>query len=816
MKTLKHFYFIPLLVIIFSQSFYSQNTDSVKTEQKVEAIRLTEIPMEIEKSTSLIASEENKLRNSKNVEEVEQLFGKLSSNFNKHKSKLDALDLTKQTSGKIKELLRQWSVIQNDVSQLLSDITEQTTELESRKERFNNLANMWKATISNAPEEGTPADLVNAIKKLQSNLSNVDKLITSELNSLLIIQTNLSKYSIEVENTLSLIKEIDSANRRNILTRNAYPIWEIGSDTTETKSIEKEFTDIITSYKTSYSEFLVTYEESIPFYVLTFFIFFFFILYLKTNSKKIESDEEELKQSLILLNYPLSATLLVFGIFMTFFYGDAPAAFKSIVKIILLIPLVRVMVKIINPVMIKPLLIFTALFVVNQIKVAASSATSIERLLLFALTVISILAVIWVVKINQLSDKLYKDEKKKYVLFARKTALTLFIIALVANTLGFVKLGIVLINGIYDTFFATAILVTGKIIMHAILLVFLKTKFALKFRIVKFKSDTIKNTFEKVIGLTVKIIWLVVVLNAFNIYVPVKEWLLNQLNADIGFGSFSTSLMDILLFIGTVWISYLISKLLRFILEEDVLPRLSLPRGIPGTISTLTKYFILSLGFVIAVSSIGLDLNRFAILIGALGVGIGFGLQDLVNNFISGLILIFERPIQVGDIVHFNQIEGKVTNIGIRSSTIKTWQGSEIIVPNGHLVSNDVTNWTFSDNMRRIEITVGVEYGCDVSQVKELLLNCAQSDDRILRNPEPVVIFRDFGESSLDFELRCWTSNFNLWFSISSELRFAINNIFNENGITIPFPQRDIYIKTPDPQNMIEEKNQKDEERKEE
>ncbi len=668
---------------------------------------------------------------------------------------------------------------------------------------------MWAKTIANAAKESTPVDLINAMKTLQGELKNINKLVTNELNTLLVIQTDLSKHSIQTENVMISIKDIDNINRRNILTQNAPPLWKIGSDTTQTKSLAEEFNDILISYKTAYSEFLVTYEESIPIYIFTFFVFFAFVLYLKVNSKKIESDDKKLEQSLVILNYPLSATLLIFGIMMTFFYGDAPAAFKSIVKIVLLIPLVRILVKIINPTMIKPLIVFTILFVLNQIKVAASSATSIERILLFVLTIASVFGTIWLVKNKEISGDLYTEDQKKYVFLARKVALILFAISLLANILGFVKLGIVLVNGVYDTFFATAILFAGTIIMHAIILVFLKTKFALKFRVVKYQAEIVKNTFEKIIGLAVKIIWIVVVLNAFNIYVPVRSLIETLLNAQIGFGSFSISLMDIFLFVGTVWVSYLISKFFRFILEGDVFPRLSLPRGVPGAISTLTKYFILSFGLIIAVSSVGLDMSKFAILIGALGVGIGFGLQDLVNNVISGLILIFERPIQVGDVVNFTQIEGRVTNIGLRSSRIKTWQGSEIIVPNGHLVSNDVINWTFSDKMRRIEIKVGVEYGCDVNQVKDLLLSCAKSDYRIISVPEPAVIFRDFGESSLDFELRCWTKDFDLWFTISSELRFAINKIFAENKITIPFPQRDLYIKSPDAKSLLDGGNQK-------
>lgn len=815
MKTIKHLSFTFLLIIILSQPFYSQNADTSKSTQ-ITAIKLTDIPIELEKATSLVALEESKLKDSKILEKVKKQFDEINSNYKTQKSKFDSLDISKQTSGKIKELLRQWQVIQNDVTSFLNDITDQTTLLESNKAELTQLGKVWEHTKEKAAKKKIPPDLIKAMTGLEKNLKNIEELITAELNSLLVIQTDLSRSSIEIEKIITKIRDIDNANRRNILTRNAQPIWLIGKDTTQTKLLSEELNDILSSYKTAYTEFLVTYENDIPGYTVLFTLFLLFVISLKSNSKKIKLDDEKIQQSIIVLSYSFSATLLIFGILMSFFYGDAPAAFKSIVKIILLIPLVRISVKIINPRLVRYLYGFSVLFILNQIKVSASSATSIERLLLFVLEIISIAGILWLIKKNHFSENLYTEDKKVFVVLGRRIALTLFVVSFLANIFGFVKLGIVLLNGVYETIFATFILIVGVIIIRAMVLVFLTTKFALKFRVVQYQSEKIKHTTEKIIQILAKFVWIVVALGAFNIYIPVKDWLITVLTDKIGFGNFSTSLADILLFIVTVWVSFKISKFIIFILNEDVLPRLSLPRGVPGTISTLTKYFIIILGFIIAGSSIGLDLNKFTILIGALGVGIGFGLQDLVNNFISGLILIFERPIQVGDVVHFNQIEGRVTNIGIRSSRIKTWQGSEIIVPNGHLVSNDVVNWTFSDKMRRIEIKVGVEYGCDVNLIKELLLTCAKGDKRILSNPEPVVIFRDFGESSLDFELRCWTSNFDLWFTISSELRFAINEIFAENNITIPFPQRDIYIKTPKNVDLIEknkheEKNEKGE-----
>ncbi len=814
MKFIKHLSYTFLLTAIFSQSFFSQSTDSSKAE-KINVIKLTDIPIELEKATSLVALEESKLKESQVVEKVKQQFKDVNSKFKSQKLKIDSLELAQQTSGKIKELLRQWQVIQNDVSSFLNDITDQTTSLESEKANLIQLGKVWKYTREAASQKKIPPDLVKAISNFEKKIKNIEKIITDELNSLLIIQTDLSKNSIEIENTIAKIREIDNANRRNILVRNAPPIWSINEDTTQTKALSKEFDDILNSYKSAYTEFFVTYQEDMLGFVIMFLFFLLFVIGLKSRRKEIESDDKKIQESLTVLNYPFSATVLIFGILMSLFYGDAPAAFKSIIKVILLIPLVRISVMIINPRLVKTLYAFSALFVLNQIKVAASSATLIERLLLFGLEIVSILGIIWLIKKKYFSENLYLQERKAYVIIGRRVALSLFIISFIANVFGFVKLGIVLVNGIYETIFATFILLVGVVIIRAIVLVFLKTKFANKSRIVQYKADKVKQTTEKIVQVLAKIIWLIIALRAFNIYVPIKDWVVKNLTDEIGFGDFSTSLADIFLFIVTIWASFKIAKFIIFILDEDVLPRLRLPRGVPGTISTLTKYFIIILGFLIAVSSIGLDLNKFTILIGALGVGIGFGLQDLVNNFISGLILIFERPIQVGDVVHFNEIEGRITNIGIRSSRIKTWQGSEIIVPNGHLVSNDVINWTFSDKMRRIEVKVGVEYGCNVSQVKEILLSCANADDRILSKPEPAVIFRDFGESSLDFELRCWTSNFDLWFTISSELRYAINKAFEENKITIPFPQRDIYIKTPKATDVVEE-NKSDKENKKE
>ena len=161
----------------------------------------------------------------------------------------------------------------------------------------------------------------------------------------------------------------------------------------------------------------------------------------------------------------------------------------------------------------------------------------------------------------------------------------------------------------------------------------------------------------------------------------------------------------------TVWVAYLLSAFIRFVLREDVYPRKGIPRGASYAYLRLLHYVILALGFVVGLGVLGVDLTKASVLLGAFGVGLGFGLQSVVNNFVSGLILLFERPVHVGDIVEVGDLQGEVRSIGIRASTVRTWHGADIVVPNAQFITTNVTNWTLSDRLRRIDLPVGVPYG---------------------------------------------------------------------------------------------------------
>lgn len=230
-----------------------------------------------------------------------------------------------------------------------------------------------------------------------------------------------------------------------------------------------------------------------------------------------------------------------------------------------------------------------------------------------------------------------------------------------------------------------------------------------------------------------------------------------------------------------------------------MLPRLDLPKGVPATISKTSTYVVVTLGCIVAVAAAGLDLSRATILIGALGVGIGFGLQNAVNNFVSGLILLFGRPINVGDKIQIDTVSGVVKDIGIRATVVQTWQGAEVIVPNATLISENLVNWTLSDDRRRMEISVGVAYGTSAEKVIELLTEVAQAHDEVLDDPGPKTIFTGFGDSSLNFRLYVWVTDLSDILLVPSHIRQSLLDKLAEADITVPFPQRDVRIVTPPP-----------------
>jgi potassium efflux system protein len=303
---------------------------------------------------------------------------------------------------------------------------------------------------------------------------------------------------------------------------------------------------------------------------------------------------------------------------------------------------------------------------------------------------------------------------------------------------------------------------------------------------------------RRMINLAAVAWWIYIVLDVLAIRTETFQAIAALLNTRIGIRAFGIALGDILAFATVLAAGFPAAKAIRFLLREEFFSRLRLSRGLPEMLSTLIYYVALVLVFLLSISAAGVHLDKLTVLTGAVGVGVGFGLQTFVNNFVSGLVLQFERPIRVGDVLEVGGVGGEVSRIGVRSSTVRTFQGAEVIIPNSELVSNQVVNWTLTEPLRRVELQVPVAYGTDPERVIGILTALALRHPEVLRNPEPAAYFQAFGASSLDFVLMFWAQQQN-HFRLRSEIGVAVNAAMRDADIEIPFPQQDIRIRSAEP-----------------
>lgn len=324
-------------------------------------------------------------------------------------------------------------------------------------------------------------------------------------------------------------------------------------------------------------------------------------------------------------------------------------------------------------------------------------------------------------------------------------------------------------------------------------------RFAQKLLVIRINTPQIMRRANFFINFAVGVFIFGLLLGVWRVYGSVWEAIAGSLSLSFSVGQWEISVGLVLGALTAIYGAYLMSLIIQAVLFDEIYPRRHVAVGARHSMNRLIHYTMLLIGFLVALSLLGVEFRNITILIGAFSVGIGFGLQNIFNNFVSGLILLFEQPVKVGDIVFLGGEWGTIRKLGLRATVVKAFAGSELIVPNSELISNQVINWTFSDRTIRVIVKVGVAYGSDVPLVMNILREIADEHPLVVKDPEPLVLFRQFGESSLNFELWVNITDLDQRLVTESELHQAVEQKFREAGVQIPFPQSDIHIKDPIP-----------------
>jgi small-conductance mechanosensitive channel len=291
--------------------------------------------------------------------------------------------------------------------------------------------------------------------------------------------------------------------------------------------------------------------------------------------------------------------------------------------------------------------------------------------------------------------------------------------------------------------------------------------------------------------------WFILVARNFYAYKLISEPFENFLFAERTVGDYSFSIKSVLIFFMILVLSVLTSRIVSFFASDrgaNTINHGKTQKVGLGSWLLLVRIGIISMGLFLAFAAAGIPMDKITIIVGALSVGIGFGLQNLINNLVSGLILAFEKPVNVGDIIEIAGKAGTMKSIGFRSSVITTRDGSNVIIPNGDLMNAHLVNWTLDNNMRRVEILVGVAYATDLEKVNKILMELLLANEKILKVPEPSIRFDEFSSSAINTKVFFWVKHFSEWTTAKSEVIVSISKAFRENEIVIPFPQQDVYL----------------------
>jgi len=494
-----------------------------------------------------------------------------------------------------------------------------------------------------------------------------------------------------------------------------------------------------------------------------------------------------MERAFSILDLPVSTAFVLSSLFSPMLYSDAPRWIQALIGAVALVPTVLILRRQLERNLFPILYALIGLYLVTQLRLLAASVSSLARFFFLVETCGGFLFLVWLLRSGKLTTAKAgaPDRFNRAIFFIAKIGLVVFPVAVLANILGYINLGnllaIVFVRGV----FLAAIFYVAIRVLDGFVVIALQVRPLGALRVVKLHRRMLHRRTCRTLEFLAVLFWLDLMLNFLGLLNPLLAKVGDLLDAKVGIGLLELSLGRLLAFAITVWAAFLVSKFLRFLLEEDVYHHLRLDRGLPYAISTMLHYSILLVGFVVALGALGIDLTKITILAGAFSVGVGFGLQNVINNFVSGLILLFERPIKIGDVIEMDGTVGEVRRIGIRACVIRTGQGSEIIVPNGALISNQVTNWTFSDRARAIEVSVNVLPGADSHRVVEVLRTTATSEPGITSEPPPQVYVVNFSAGAVTFQLRAWTDRYQDWARVRSDLAVAVNSALAEERIAI-------------------------------
>ncbi len=806
MVTIKTFFkstflfFVFLFFLPFGSLSQEKDTPATDSTQVVDiTIKINDIPEETERLGLRIIKLKEILKPSTNISEVDSLLVATSLHINNKKDSL-YVQLEDITRRELKVRKVEWINYRTRLKGYQDILKSRTDDVSGINDEIVQEILKWDKTKEKLVSNSESKDIYKGLDQVIGTLQEVIGMVHTRLDSIFIVQNGLTEIVLIVDEVISEIDIVELQMQKDYFAFDSQPIWV-------SKSIGTKETDSLNTAKPSTKELIlkgikenkIQLQEFIslnskPFIAQIIFILSLLFLMIRVN-KNWKSNINELSnpveiQSKIVLSSPFSSAIVAGVLISSFFYTALIPSFAEIHVFFILLGTFFLFPKLTN----KRFNIFLALiflvYLTQTFQAYIGPNAKMIRWMMIADAVILIIAFVDGRKVmnktpNQFTPiyRLFKIITPIYIAFLG--------IAILVNILGMTALSNLLVMGVLtSTIVGLVINLTVKVIASLVVFLF-KLRKSSNIEALTTMVNATHKRIQPILIWVGLIVWIMFTLKGFDLFNFLISWINDLMVIKWEIGETIISLGGILAFISIFIITILVAKLISTILQDDWMINV-LPRGLASAISLLLRIVLVSVGFYIAVSAAGIDLSNLGFIIGALGVGIGFGLQNVVLNFISGLILAFERPINLGDTIEVDQEFGVVTNIGVRSSTIKSYSGYESIIPNGDLISKKVNNYTLANRDRRSKIYMKTAPNADPLEVIELFNRIAFSHPMIFEDPAPKTYFYGYDvDGNLSFALLYW-STFSDTLKTDSAIALEIFAALKDADIQAPAPVRRI------------------------
>ncbi len=668
--------------------------------------------------------------------------------------------------------------------------------LDTEIARLSEMEALWSGT--KAVSSDAPPEVLQRVDKLITSIKETRKQAGKQREAVLKLQTRVAEQDARVAEVLTRLKQARNEAVRSLFVKEGVAIWSVELRPAAEESLAQQGQNSFSAQFTGLKAYVEKSAGRFVLHALVFAILFGVLLQTRQGMEKMAGrmgDDPALQRVRSVAEMPAATALVLSMLASPWIYLQPPRLFLAFAGAASLIPAILILRRLIVPSLYPILNVLIGFFIFDTARDLVAALPLLSRGMFLSEMFAGLLFALLLLRRSARSPEA-DGFLRHAVRYGARIALAVFAAAFLANAFGYVRLSMLVGNALLGSFYL-AVVFSGLVAIGDGILMWALCVPPLKgLGMVRRYRPLLWERSRRILRWAIVLLWGWLTIRLLSLNGVVAEKIGEILKAKPGADSFLPSLRNVLDFGLTVWATFLLSKFIRFVLEEDVYPRVRLSRGLPYAISTVLHYAVLLLGFFLAVAMLGVDLTKVTILAGAFGVGLGFGLQNIVNNFVSGLILLFERPVNVGDVVQIGDSSGVVNQIGIRASVIRTSSGSEIIVPNGTLLSDRVTNWTRSNRQRGMEIAVNVMPGCDPACVIDLLRQVAAAHPRVADHPAPNAYFLKMSPAAFEFEVRAWTNSYEEWFQIRSELTVALHEALRKEGVALaPAPATPAVVK---------------------